>query len=150
MKRMQIEGSRKEVRGGTQVQCNHNQDKGKEEKMRKIWVISVMVFVLLAMAACAGMQKGGERVLRARGAVAAYEPGKMIKLAAGLDVMSGEEDRAFRAPAAAYSPEYKITPATEVKGDIKPGTRVLIRYTQSGSGQEAPKTALSIDAVWQK
>ncbi len=118
--------------------------------MRKIWMIWAVVFVLLAMVACAGMQKGGERILRARGAVAAYEPGKMIKLAAGLDVMGGEEERAFKAPAAGYSPEYKITPATEVRGDIKSGTRVLIRYTQSGSGQEAPKTALSIDAVWQK
>ena len=117
--------------------------------MRKIWVVSIMVFVFLTMAACAGMQKGGERVLRARGAVAAYEPGKMIKLAAGLDLM-GEKDRADRPPGSAYAPEYAITPATEVKGDIKPGTRVLIRYTQSGSGPEAPKTAISIDAVWQK
>ena len=114
--------------------------------MRKIWVIWIMVFVFLTMAACAGMTKGGERILRARGAVAAYEPGKMIKLAAGLDVMDSEEERSFRPPAAGYAPQYAITPATEVKGEIKPGTRVLIRYTKSGSGPEAPKTALSIDA----
>ena len=118
--------------------------------MRKIWAIWIMVFVFLTMAACAGMTKGGERVLRARGSVAAYEPGKMIKLATGLDVMTGEEERAFRPPAAGHVPEYAITPATEVKGEIKPGTRVLIRYTQSGSGPEGPKTAISIDAVWEK
>jgi hypothetical protein len=44
--------------------------------------------------------------------------------------------------------DYAITPDTEMKGTIKPGTRVIIRYTQVGTGDTAPKTAVSVDPVW--
>ena len=119
--------------------------------MRKIWVISSMVLVFLAMAACGGMYQGGERVFRARGTVTAYEPGKMIKLAEGLEVTRGTTTEInYYTAAPTYSPQYVITPATEVIGEVKPGIRVLIRYKMSGLERESPKTALSIEAIWGK
>ncbi len=123
--------------------------------MRKIWTISMLAFAVIAMAACASMyDKQGERVFRARGTVAAYEPGKMIKLQAGQTEMLQQVDSlALQSASGASSSqktpilEYTIVPDTEVHGDVKPGKRVLIRYTQKGV-ENPQATARSIDAVF--
>ena len=86
-----------------------------------------------------------------------YEPGKVINLQPGmaetLYEQGGRGGADYQAAPANAPPQvfaYAITPDTEVKGEIKPGTRVLIRYTQMGRGDSATKTAVSIDAVWEK
>jgi hypothetical protein len=115
--------------------------------MKKILLVSVVLFVFVAMVSCAGMYTG-QKVFRARGTVAAYEPGKMISLHAGMAVLEVEGEYGDATPSA--PPEvfaYAITPSTELKGEIKPGTRVLIRYTQMGKGDGAQKTAVTIDPL---
>ncbi len=122
--------------------------------MRKIWLISILAFAFLPMVACATTPKG-ERVLRARGTVAAYEPGKMISLRAGMGDMEYMEQASITgeykpAPPVPQPVLFSISSDTEVHAGIKPGIRVLIRYTQVGQGDSAARTAVSIDAVWEK
>ena len=119
--------------------------------MKRILLVSIVLSVFLAMVSCAGMHTG-QKVLRARGAVAVYEPGKMVSLQGGMEMIKTEGTDYIAAPpnAPAQVFEYAITPDTEVKGEIKPGIRVLIRYTQIGKGDNAQKTAVSVDAVWGK
>jgi hypothetical protein len=117
------------------------------EKMKKILFISVVLFVFLAMAACAGVTPGGERIHKARGHVDTYEPGKTIKLKEGLDVQTYADSSFVTTTTGVYV--FTIDPATKVTGDIKPGIRVLIRFTDQGSGptSQNPKYALSIEAL---
>ena len=119
--------------------------------MKRILLVSVVLFIFVATVSCAGWYTGG-KVFRARGIVAAYEPGKMISLQPGMTFLEVEGPDYAAAPANT-PPEvfaYAITPDTELKGEIKPGIRVLIRYTQKGKGDGAQKTAVSIDHVWEK
>ena len=120
--------------------------------MRKIWLISIIAFVFLAMAACAGMTPGGEKIYRARGTVEAYEPGKMLKFADKMEIegYSEEGEVAVMKPQNTGEYTFAITPATDVKGTIKPGERVLVRYTQSGGMAGGAKTAVSIERIWGK
>jgi hypothetical protein len=121
--------------------------------MKRILLVSIVLFVFLAMVSCMGASHG-EKVLRARGTVATYNPGKQITLEPGLTETPQHVggDNYIAVPADAPTPvfEYAITPATEVKGTIEPGIRVLIRYTQVGSGDMAERTAVSIEAIWSK
>jgi hypothetical protein len=115
--------------------------------MKKTWMVWLVLAVFLAMAACAGMQKGGEKIHRARGTVDAYEPGKMIKLSDKMEVQGSEAGQGYFAKVpnpGEYT--FAITPATEVIGTPKPGERALIRYTGSGTG----KTAVSIEDIWKE
>ena len=117
--------------------------------MRKIWLISIIAFVFLAMAACAGMHTAsGERVFRARGTVEAYEPGKMLRFASKLEVegYSDEGDVQNVSPSTPEEFTFVITPDTDVKGTIAKDVRVLIRYTGTGS----VKTAVSVEKVLRK
>ena len=118
------------------------------EKMRKIWMVLLVLFVFLAMAACAGMTPSGQKILRARGTVDAYEPGKVLKLAEKMDIegFSDEGETMIVAPKNPGEYTFAITPATDVKGTITKDVRVLVRYTESGGA----KTALSIEKVWGK
>lgn len=119
--------------------------------MKKVLFISGVVFIFLAMVSCAGKVAGmhsGETVMKARATVAAYEPGKWIKVPSGMPqlIMKGTDS--------VPNPDYveyvtcDITPATEVKGEIKPGVRVLIHYTQIGKGPGSQATAVSIERIW--
>jgi len=119
--------------------------------MRKIWLISIVAFVFLAMAACAHTPSG-QRIYRVRGTVETYDPGKMIKLASKLEVegYSDEGDIQKVTPSGPDEFTFAIAPATDVKGTITPNVRVLIRYTQVGEGAAAQKTAVSIEKVWGK
>ncbi len=117
--------------------------------MRKTWMVLFILFVFVALAACAGMTKGGEKVYRVRGTVDVYEPGKMIRLAENMEVEGfttdyGESNVILRAKNPGEF-TYTITPATEVKGTVEKGKRVLIRYTASGPESATTKTAVSID-----
>lgn len=117
--------------------------------MRKIWLISIVAFVFLAMAACAGLSTpSGQRIYRVRGTVEAYEPGKVIKLASRLEVegYSDEGEVQVVKPSGPDEFTYAITPATDVKGTITKDIRVLVRYTQAGGA----KTAVSIEKIWGK
>jgi hypothetical protein len=117
--------------------------------MRKIWLISIVAFVFLAMAACASLHTAsGQRIYRVRGTVEAYDPGKMIKLASRLEVegYSDEGDVQKVTPSGPDEFTFAIAPDADVKGTIKPNERVLIRYTQAG----AAKIAVSIERVWAK
>ena len=115
--------------------------------MRKIWLISIVGLVFLAMAACATMPTG-ERIFRARGTVEAYEPGKMLKFSDRLEIASYSDEGEVTVMKPTNTSEYTfaITPATDVKGNITPGVRVVVRYTQAGGQQ----TAVSIEKVWGK
>ncbi len=53
-------------------------------------------------------------------------------------------------PGAAGEYTFAITPASDVKGTIKSGEPVLVRYTQSGGRAGGKKTAVSIERVWGK
>jgi hypothetical protein len=118
--------------------------------MKRVLFIAVILFVFVAMVSCAGKWYRGEKVLRARGVVESYEPGKTINLKPGTSeqLLTMEGTNYVRVPENAPPVEYvyAITPDTEVKGEIKKGVRVLIRYTQIGTGVEAAKTAVSVDA----
>ena len=119
--------------------------------MKKILLVSVVLFVFVAMVSCAGMYtKGGDRIYRVRGTVETYAPGKMIKLAAKLEVQgySDEGDVQKVQPSGPDEFTFAVTPATDVKGTITPNLKVLIRYTQVGEGAAAQKTAVSIEKVW--
>ena len=50
--------------------------------MKRILLVSVVLFVFVAMVACA-TTPSGQKILRARGTVLSYEPGKMINLKPG-------------------------------------------------------------------
>jgi hypothetical protein len=113
--------------------------------MRKIWMVLLVLFVFVAMGACAGTQKAGDKIHRARGTVETYEPGKMIKFSDKLEVEGSEAGQGYFAKAPNPGEfTFAITPGTEVIGTIKPGERALIRYTGSGTG----KTAVSIEDIW--
>ncbi len=125
--------------------------------MRRIWLISILGFVFLTMAACSSMYTSkGDRIYRVRGVVALYNQGKLIELQPGMTQMKTRTETENQmtdivAPERALTPadyKYAITPATDLHGDIKPGSRVLIRYTEKGSGDYIQRTAVSIDAVW--
>ena len=116
--------------------------------MKKTWMVLFVLVVFLAMAACAGMTKGGEKIHRVRGSVDAYEPGKMISLAEKMELegFSDEGESVVVAPKNPGEYRFAITPATDVKGTIQKGVRVLIRYTESAG----TKTAVSVEKVWGK
>ena len=116
--------------------------------MKKIWMVWFVLVVFLVMGACAGMTKGGEKIHRARGAVDTYEPGKMLRLADKMEIegFSDEGETVVVAPKNPGEYTFAITPATDVKGTITKGVRVLVRYTESGGA----KTAVSIEKVWGK
>ncbi len=119
--------------------------------MRKIWLLLIVAFVFVTMGACASMYSKGERVFRARGTVASYEPGKAIKLKPGYTdrlELEGANWELIPPNANLSEFEYAIVPDTEVKGSIQPGKRVLIRYTKAGPEGPTQKTARSIDAVF--
>ncbi len=109
-------------------------------------MVLMVLVVFLAMAACAGVTPAGDKIPRAKGYVEAYEPGKMIKLAMGLQVQEYTEQE-FKVVTDTGQWVFDITLATELKGEIKPGIRVLIRYTALGSGAQGPKTGVSIEAL---
>ena len=114
--------------------------------MKKIWMVLIVSFVFLTMAACAGVTPAGDRIFRAVGKVATYEPGKVIKLQEGLEVTDLADGKQLIGTTGEYI--FDITAATEVKGDIKPGDRVRVRYTAVGPGHgPGPKTAVSIEAL---
>ena len=114
--------------------------------MKKILVISFVLFVFLAMVSCAGVTPAGDKILRVRGTVDAYTPGKTISLAEKMEVtaFTNEGDTVNVATPKPGEYTFMITPATDVKGTITSGIRVLIRYTESGGA----KTAVSIEKVW--
>ena len=114
--------------------------------MRKIWLISILAFVFLSMAVYPAM--GAERIHRMRGTVDTYEPGKMLKFQDRLEIasFSDEGEATVMKPANTSEYTFAITPATDVKGTITKGTRVLVRYTEAGG----VKTAVSIERIWGK
>jgi hypothetical protein len=116
------------------------------EKVRKIWMVLLVLFVFLAMAACAGMTPSGQKILRARGTVDAYEPGKMLRFAEKMEIegFGDEGNTVMVSPKNPGEYTFVVTPATDVKGTITPGIRVLVRYTESGGA----KTAVSVERVW--
>ncbi len=120
--------------------------------MKRVLVISFVLFVFLAMVSCGGKVAGmhsGETVMQARATVAEYEPGKSIK------VPSGMQQLIYKGSEPIPNPDYvpyitcEITPATQVKGEIKPGVRVLIHYKQFGKGPASQATAVSIERIWE-
>ncbi|HSR12477.1 MAG TPA: hypothetical protein VLS90_13635 [Thermodesulfobacteriota bacterium] len=116
--------------------------------MKKTWMALLMVLVLLALAECASMNKG-ETVNQDRVTVAAYEPGKTIQVVWIDDPVSAKSsDPKAKAPGP-KTVSLDITPQTEVKGEIKPGVRALIRYLQYGKGEGSYFKALSIERIWE-
>jgi len=116
--------------------------------MKKTWMVWFVLFVLVAMGACAGKTPSGEKILRVRGAVETYEPGKMLKLEDRMEIEGFSEQGEYMVIKDPTPGEYTfmITPATDVKGNIDPKDRVLIRYTETGG----VKTAVSIEVVRDK
>ncbi len=116
--------------------------------MKRTWMILLVVFVFVGMAACAGMTPSGQKILRARGTVDAYEPGKMLTFANAMEIEGYSDEGEVMVVASPKPGEYSyvITPATDVKGTITKGVRVLVRYTEAGG----VKTALSIEKIWGK
>ncbi len=115
-------------------------------KTRRIWMVMLVLGVFVVMAACAGMTKSGEKIYRARGTVEAYEPGKMLTFANAMEI-EGYSDEGEVVKVASPKPgeySYVVTPATDVKGTITKGVRVLVRYTEAGG----VKTAISIEKIW--
>ena len=116
------------------------------ERTRRIWMAMLVLGVFVAMAACAGMTPAGQKIFRARGTVEAYEPGKMLSFTHTMEIAGfsdeGEAMVVSSPKAGEYS--YVVTPATDVKGSITKGVRVLVRYTEAGG----VKTAVSIEKVW--
>jgi hypothetical protein len=134
------------------MKLKNEQRKGSKE-MKRILFVSFVLFVFLAMVSCMGASHG-EKVLSARGTVATYDPGKKITLQSGITGIPQRvgPDTYIAVPPDAPEPvfAYAITPATEVKGTIEPGIRVVIRYTQVGGGDTAARTAVSIEATSSK
>lgn len=118
--------------------------------MKRIALISLVLFVFMVIVSCAGKTSTGQKVFRARGTVESYEPGRVITLVRGAtETQTTGTD--YVAPDKNAPPEvfaYQITSDTELRGQVKAGIRVLIRYTETGSGPTAQRTALSIDPVW--
>ena len=109
-------------------------------------MVLLVAGVFVAMAACAGMTPAGQKILRARGTVESYEPGKMLTFSDKMEV-AGFSDEGETMVVASPKPgeySYVITPATDVKGNITKGVRVLVRYTEAGG----VKTAVSVEKVW--
>jgi hypothetical protein len=140
--------SRKRLEANVRLNAVEEKRKGRRRKMKKILFISFVLFVFVAMGACAGKTPSGQKILRVRGAVATYEPGKMLKLEDRMEIEGFSEAGDFTVIATPTPGEYTfvITPATDVKGNIDPKDRVLIRYTETGGA----KTALSIEVVRDK
>ncbi len=116
--------------------------------MKRTWMILLVAFVFVGMAACAGMTPSGQKIFRARGTVEAYEPGKMLTFANTMEI-EGYTDEGEATVVASPKPgeySYVLTPATDVKGTITKGVRVLVRYTEAGG----VKTAISIEKIWGK
>ncbi len=114
--------------------------------MKKV-VVLVFIFALLAMGACAGMNTGGT-VNADRVTVAAYEPGKSLTVEWINAPISSTQQYQTAKPAGPTTVTLEITPQTEVKGEIKPGVRVLVRYLQYGKGEGSYLRAVSIERVW--
>ncbi len=118
------------------------------KKTRRIWMVLLVVGVFVAMAACAGMTPAGQKILRARGTVESCEPGKMLTFGNTMEIEGYSDEGEVMVVASPKPGEYSyvITPATDVKGTITKGIRVLVRYTEAGG----VKTAISIEKVWGK
>jgi hypothetical protein len=116
--------------------------------MKRTGMVFLVLVAFLAMGACAGKAPGGEKIHKVRGAVETYEPGKILKLSdkVGIESFDGDGMSALVATPTPGQYTFVITPATDVKGNIDPQDRVLIRYTETGGA----KTAVSIEVVRDK
>ncbi len=113
--------------------------------MKKIAVLCVLIFAFGVLVSCAGSGK----VLKARATVADYQQGKSIKVPSGLPTNITKGTDTIRNPDYVEFYTCNITPQTEVKGDIKPGTRVLIHYKLLGErGPGYNCEAVSIDRIF--
>ena len=113
--------------------------------MKKILFVSL---ALLLMGAFVGGVSAAEKVSTIHGKVDAYEAGKMLKLYGGYTGsvdFSGDEPK----PEVAKGDwVFKVTSDTKVKGDIKQGSKVTVKYTgKMGAGE---MTAVSISQIGKK
>ena len=114
--------------------------------MKKMAVLCILVFAFMALVSCAGPDK----VYRARATVAEYQAGKFIKVPSDLPTVIMQGTNTVRNPDYVEFYTCDITPQTEVKGDIKPGTRVILEYKLLGPrGPGYVCKATMIDRIWE-
>ena len=114
--------------------------------MKKMAVLFIVVFAFMALVSCAGPDK----VYRQRATVAEYQPNKFIKVPSDLPTVIMQGTNTVRNPNYVEFYTCDVTPQTEIKGDIKPGTRVFVEYKLAGErGPGAKCTATSIDRIFE-
>ena len=116
--------------------------------MKKLCLIVIALFAFAALVSCA-TTKSGETIQRARATVAAYEAGKSLSIVWIDEPVSAQDTSDYKAtPAGPKTIKLDLTPQTEVKGDIKPNSRVLIRYVQYGKGDPSLVKVISVERLW--